>query len=341
VTALKTQDIDRFIAKPTAPIVLVYGPDAGLVRERVDALIKTSVDDPNDPFSVAKIESEELSVNPGKLADEANTVPLFGGRRAVLLRISSRHNVLPSIEVVLDAPPRDCRVIIEAGDLKRNAPLRALVEKSRAAAAIACYTDKKQDLERLIDQEMRDAGVTIAGDARSALLQLLGGDRLASRSEIRKLLAYVEGQNRIELADVAAVVSDASEFVADGVVDAAFGGRLPELEREYAKARAEGANAGAIVLRALWQVAQFHKMRLAMDEGAEAEMAMMRGGPPVHFSRKERVGAVLNMWTSKRLARALQQLGDALLDMRKQTELADVIAHRAFLSLAVSARRRD
>jgi DNA polymerase-3 subunit delta len=47
------------------------------------------------------------------------------------------------------------------------------------------------------------------------------------------------------------------------------------------------------------------------------------------------------MWTSKRLARALQQLGHALLDMRKQTELADVIAHRAFLSLAVSARRRD
>ena len=187
MTALKTQDIDRFVAKPTAPIVLVYGSDAGLVRERVEALIKTSVDDPNDPFSVAKIESEELSVNPGKLADEANTVPLFGGRRAVLLKISSRHNVLPSIEAVLDNPPKDCRVIIEAGELRKTAPLRGLVEKAKAAAAIACYPDRAQDLARLIDQEMSEAELTIAPDARAALLELLGGDRLASRSEIRKL----------------------------------------------------------------------------------------------------------------------------------------------------------
>ena len=40
MTAIKAADVDRFIAKPDPrmPIVLVYGPDAGLVRERVDAL---------------------------------------------------------------------------------------------------------------------------------------------------------------------------------------------------------------------------------------------------------------------------------------------------------------
>src|SRR6185437_17083605 len=115
MTVIKTSDIDRFVAKPNPaqPVVLVYGPDAGLVRERVDALVRTSVDDPADPFALARIESEELSANPGRLADEANTVPLFGGRRAVLLRMNSRHNILSSIEVLLETPPRDCRVIIE------------------------------------------------------------------------------------------------------------------------------------------------------------------------------------------------------------------------------------
>ncbi len=51
MTAIKSSDVDRFIAKPdpSQPIVLVYGPDAGLVRERVDALVRASVDDPNDP----------------------------------------------------------------------------------------------------------------------------------------------------------------------------------------------------------------------------------------------------------------------------------------------------
>ena len=45
MTAIKAFDIDKFIAKPdpAMPIVLVYGPDAGLVRERVDALVRASV----------------------------------------------------------------------------------------------------------------------------------------------------------------------------------------------------------------------------------------------------------------------------------------------------------
>ena len=95
MTAIKDFDVDRFIAKPdpAQPIVLVYGPDAGLVRERVDALVRASVDDPNDPFAFVRIEGEELSANPSRLVEEANTVPLFGGRRAVLVRVNPRYNL--------------------------------------------------------------------------------------------------------------------------------------------------------------------------------------------------------------------------------------------------------
>jgi len=136
VTAYKVSEVDRFIARPNAgePIVLVYGPDAGLVRERVDALVKASVDDPSDPFALARIEPEDLSANPSRLVEEAHTIPLFGGRRAVLVRAGSR-NIASAVEPVIASPSPDCRVIIEAGDLKKSAPLRALCEKAKVAAA--------------------------------------------------------------------------------------------------------------------------------------------------------------------------------------------------------------
>ena len=341
MTAVKSADIDRFLAKPSAPAVLVYGPDAGLVRERVETLIRASVENPADPFSVVRIESEELAANPARLADEANTVPLFGGRRAVLLKISSRHNVLPSIEAVLDDPPRDCRILIEAGDLKKSSPLRALAEKSKYAAALPCYLDDAQALARLIDQEMREANLTLADDARAALVSLLGGDRLASRSEIGKLTSYAAGKSRIEMADVLAVVSDASEIALDALLDAAFAGKIDEVEREYKKAASEGTSPGSIVSGALRQVAQLHRMRLMIDNGDSADYAMMRGAPPVHFSRKTSVQTALRHWSAPRLVRAMAQLADASFDARRQSDLADVIAQRALLSLAVAARRRD
>src|SRR3954452_11462797 len=170
MTAIKASDVDRFIAHPDAgmPVVLVYGPDAGLVRERVDQLVRGAVDDPNDPFALARIEGEELSANPARLIEEAHTVPLFGGRRAVLVKAGSR-NIAAALEPVIGSPSNDCRVITEAGDLKKTSPLRALCEKAKAAAALPCYADNDAAIARLIDDELREAGLTIAPDARAAV----------------------------------------------------------------------------------------------------------------------------------------------------------------------------
>src|SRR5215467_437116 len=193
MTAIKASDIDRFIARPdpAQPIVLVFGPDAGLVRERVDALVRASVDDPGDPFSLARIEGDELAGNPARLVEEAHTVPLFGGRRAVLVKAGAR-NIASAVETVIAAPSVECRIIIEAGNLGKSAPLRALCEKAKVAAALPCYADNERTLAQLIDEEMRTAGLSIAPDARSTLMKLLGGDRLASRNEIRKLTLYAQ-----------------------------------------------------------------------------------------------------------------------------------------------------
>ena len=170
--AVKAADVDRFIARPIRrrPIVLVYGPDAGLVRERVDALVHASVDDPNDPFALVRIEGDELSANPSRLVEEAHTVPLFGGRRAVLVQGRSpqhrrrgrgrwsqrrRPNAASSSRPATCARPRRCARCAR----RRRPPPRC--------PAIA---DNERDLARLIDDEMRAAKLTIAPDARAALV---------------------------------------------------------------------------------------------------------------------------------------------------------------------------
>lgn len=342
MTAVKAADVDRFIARPDPerPVVLVFGPDAGLVRERVDALVRASVDDPNDPFSFVRIEGEDLAGNPSRLVEEAHTVPLFGGRRAVLVKAGGR-NIAAAVESVIAQPSGECRVIIEAGDLKKSAPLRTLCEKAKVAAALPCYVDNERDLARLIDEEMRAAELTMAPDARAALLTLLGGDRLASRNEIRKLALYGRGSERIELTDVMAVVADASALALDGVLDAAFAGRTADTETEFAKARAGGSSPAAIVSAAIRHVANLHKMRLAVDGGDSADFAMQRGAPPVHFTRKGLVGEALRAWSAPRLLRAMQQLAEASLDARRNAPLAETIAQRTLLALAVNARRRE
>ncbi len=343
MTALKAADADRYIASPDAsrPVALIYGPDAGLVRERVEALLKVSVDDMTDPFSMARIEADDLGGNPGRLVEEALTVPLFGGRRAVWLRASGRVNPAPALEALLGVTLRDCIVVIEAGELRKTAPLRSLCEKAKNAVAIACYPDGERDIARLIDDEMRAEKLTISPDARAALSALLGGDRIASRGEVRKLALYARGKGKVELDDVMAVVTDASALNVNGLIDAAFAGRPADTDTQYSKAVAEGSTPGTILGMALRQVAQLHKMRLAMDDGASAQDVMFRVPPPIHFSRQRAIEGILRAWTAPRLARAMEQLAEAAMEARRQTGLAESLGHRTLMALAVNARRRE
>jgi DNA polymerase III subunit delta len=342
MVALKSGEIDGFIARPDArrPIVLVFGPDAGLVHERVEALIKSAVDDVADPFALARIDGDALADEPSRLVEEAHTIPLFGGRRAVWVKAGGR-NFVEAVATLLAAPPAaDCRIVIEAGDLKRNAPLRTSVENSPVAVALPCYADCDRDLMRLIDEEMRAAGLTITGDARAQLAALIGGDRGASRSEIRKLALYGRGQSAIELDDVLAVVSDASSLALDAAVDAAFAGRGGEAETQFAKARAAGTYPGVIVGAALRQVAALHRARLAVDGGASVDEAVRSAMPGLHFRRKALVEAAVSAWTATRLERIMARLAEASLDTRQRPALAEAVAQRALMAMAEMARRR-
>src|SRR5688572_28158298 len=342
MVALKSSEIESFVARPdpARAIVLVFGPDAGLVSERADAIIRASVDDPADPFALVRLDGDALASDPARLIDEATTVPLFGGRRAIRIRAGSR-NIVPAIEGVLGAKLQDCRVVIEAGDLKRNAALRAVCEKAKTAVAIPCYADAERDVGRLIDEEMRAADLAIASDARAALIPLLGGDRRASRAELRKLALYASGQERVEIDDVTAVVADASALALDALIDAAFAGRLADVEKEFAKAAIAGTNAGTIIGAALRQIERLHALRLTVEAGASVSATVEQVQPPIHFRRKPLIESALKAWTADRLAKAMSMLADASLDARKQSDLADTIAQRALLTIARSAARRE
>jgi len=338
MVAVKPQDVDAFVARPdpARPVMLVFGPDAGLVSERVNAIVKASVDNPADPFALARLEAEEISANPSRLVEEAQTMPLFGGRRAVWVKAGGR-NIAPAVEALLGAGAAECRVVIEAGDLRRNAPLRSLCERAKNAVALPCYADGEKERARLIDDEMRAAGLTLAPDARALLIPLLGGDRAASRNEIRKLALYARGRGQVGVDDVAAVVSDASGLAIEDIIDAAFAGRPAELETQLAKARSAGSAAGSILFNAQRQVAQLHKWRTTIEEGSGFSLDAVQ--PPLHFRRKTAIEAALKNWSAARLITAMAELADAALEARRKSELAETIAERALLAIAANARR--
>jgi DNA polymerase-3 subunit delta len=341
MVALRGREIDAYLARPdpARPIILLYGPDAGLVRERADALLASAVDDPNDPFSLVRLDGDELSAEPSRLVDEALTIPLFGGRRAIRVRAGSR-SFASGVDALADTPLKDCRIVIEAGELRPESPLRKACERARTAVAIACYPDTERDLAKLIDDELRLADLCIAADARAVLVTLLGGDRQASRNELRKLTLYAHDKGEVTLEDVMAVTADASELKIDPIIDGAFAGDAAAVEAEFAKAMVAGTYPGVIISAAQRQAAWLHKSALAVADGTPISAVLESGFPRLHFSRRANVEAALRNFSAARLVQIIDQLATSALEIRKQAPLGAALAQRALMSIAVNARRR-
>jgi DNA polymerase-3 subunit delta len=339
MVAVKAGDVEGVLRRPDPRILvyLVYGPDTGLANERARMLAERAVEDPADPFQLIRLDGDAVAAEPGRLADEAGTLGLFGSRRAIWVKPTSR-NIAAAVEAVLDAPAGDATVVIEAGDLGKASPLRTLCERSPKALALPCYADGDRDLGTLVDETFREARVALTRDARALILSNLGGDRLATRGELAKLLLYAHGKGEVGVEDVDAILSDVSSLALDAVVDAAFAGDAAGLEAGCRRLASEGVAGAAILSAALRHALALLPARLDIEGGrpAGAVLDTWRG---LHFRRKPLVQRHLERWTAASLKDAVARIQASLLDTRRLAGLSDTMTARTLLDLARLARR--
>lgn len=338
----KAHEVEAWLKRPPedVAIVLVYGPDRGLVAERAKAFAAKTGLPLDDPFSVVRLEAGEADRDQGRLLDEARTVPMFSSRRLLWVRnAGAQKSLADDVKALTAEPARDAIILIEAGDLKKGAGLRAIVEGSSIGMALPCYGDEDRDINTVIDDELGKAGMSISLDARTALRRNLGGDRLATRGEIAKLALYAHGKREIEVDDVLALTGDVSGVSVDDAVDAMLDGRVDEFDQAFTRHSLGGSQVYLVLAGAMRQFQSLQLLRAGMTGGRNAAAVVATARPPVFFARRKLVERVLERWSGEALQRGLARLQAAVLATRQRPELAVEIARHALLGIAIEGAR--
>ena len=339
MVAVKAHQANAFLKSPDPRLsaILFFGSDAGLVSERSQFLARALAQREDPAGEIIRLDDADLDNDPGRLAVELMTMPMFGGRKIVRTTASRRINA-NAIRPLLDGPPIAGVLIVEAGNLKPDEGLRPLFEKSATAAAIACYGDEAQDLEVMVRQVLDAAGIKIAPDARDLLVSRLGADRALSRGEVEKLTLYALGKPEIDVDDVEAIVGDASEQSMDRIITAAASGDAARAIGEFTRSIAAGESAQGIILATQRYFHRLHRTRTAMDQGRSLDDALRGLRPPLHFRQKDTFAAQLRMWSTPRLDMALSAIATAAKAARLTSALEDTLSERLLLTLAKHAR---
>ena len=340
---VKSHEFDGFLQKTwrSECIFLVYGPDRGLVSERAVLLARKTGIKLDDPFAVTKLDAGELQSNSGQLIDEMNSIGLFGGDKLIWVRgTGSEKALVDSVAILCKQTGSGSKLIIEAGDLKKTSAIRKTIETSGIAVAIPCYQDDNRQLSMLIDQELAAESLSITQDAREKLLESIGGDRIASRNEIKKLALYCRGEKTIDLQHVIDIVGDASAISVDEAVDAILSGNPDEFLLAINKITASKTAIFLVLQACLKQFQLLDAMRIEMESTrSTASQIMATLGRHIHFKRKPIVEKALRDWSQASLAREMNRLQAAILQSRQRQSLEDSIATHTLLSTTIQSAR--
>jgi DNA polymerase III subunit delta len=338
---VKSHEADRYAANPPKGLMaaLVYGPDAGLVQERTEKLMKSVVADLADPFNVADLGEAALLADPARLADEAAAISMMGGRRVVRVR-GAGNDLAELFESFLDDPKGDALVVVEAGDLAKTGALRKLFDGHKAAAAIQCYPDSVRDLADVVRDALRAEGLSITPDALEDAVSRLGSDRGVTRREIEKLLLYMHGHKQVTVEDVRAVMGDEAEARSESACDAAGSGDLARLDRELERLWVSDTHPSQVLRSAMGHFQKLLQAREGAARGESLDTVMKRLRPPVHFSRATGFKAQAQRWSSDRLSDALDMLLEAEAMTRTTGVPAQAVTGRTLMNIAAMAKGR-
>ena len=309
-------DIAPTLDNPPAGLrlLLLYGPDAGLVSARARQVVRAISADVSDPFLISKWSEEQLLADPPKLADDINAISLVGGRRVIRIQpVGDRITAL--LKPLLDKGDSDTLVVAMASELPPRSSLRKLAETAINAIAIPCYEDNAAARRALVLELCKRAGLQIRPDALAYLVENLGSDHGVSRQELEKLILYmgpVRGESQsVTLQDARAVVGDSAAWRIDDIADSMFLGNMARLERNFSSALHAGAG-GVRILNAVGASARrMHALASQVERGVNVSSAVQSQRPPVPFFRRDMVEKQIRLWSRKSLDRVLAILTEA------------------------------
>ena len=338
---LKDSEFDRTVAKivPNTRAWLVHGTDDGLVSERAGQIVHAFHKVTGDPGDVLRLDDSDLAEDPDRLSVELRTQPMFGGPNAVRVRAGAR--LRPDIvEPLLEPGALTGLLVVEAGNLKKDAKIRKLFEGSRdGAMAIACYPDDHRSLERMIDSVFQDAQISADRDTRQYLADRLGADRGLSRGEVEKLALYAGTGATITSEDIDAIVGDAVEQALDRIIYATFNGRPARAIAEWDRALAAGQSPQAVLI-ALQRHATVLQRLHSYGGGKPIEQQIRSARPPIHFKRQGEVTAQMRMWSQTSIEVTLSKLQRATRMARRTTALETAGIGALIIELATHAAGR-
>ncbi|MES2986631.1 MAG: DNA polymerase III subunit delta [Pseudomonadota bacterium] len=321
---------------PSTRLYLFHGPDEAGAADYAERLARAL----GPEVERIDLDMKALREQPGRLADEAASLSLFGGVRYIRL-LGAEEGAAEAIGLLLAAERAGNPVVAIGPGLKGSGKLVKLAIAAPAAMSHGCYVPEGIEATKLAANVAREHGLRLTGDVPQRLAAACGGDRAILAREIEKLALYLDaGPDRPRDADAAAleaIGADLGDADLSDAISAVLDGRVADIGVELARL---GDGIGVPLMRQLVRRLQtLAEMRIDVDKGSDTESVLEKHR--VFFREKAATGRALRRWNATQIARAIDRVREAERAIMRSGSVGEVLAEAEAVTVArVAARAR-
>lgn len=290
---------------PAIRFYLFHGPDEAGSRALAERLLRGLG---AEKFSMS---AQAVKTDPASLADEAGAISLFGGKRALWIEPAG-DEITEGASALVHAPACESLLIAVAGSLRKTSTLLKLAEAHSAALSHISYVPEGRDLERLVAELGRDAGLRVSPELAQRIAAASAGNQAIAVQELAKFALYLGADpadpKELDPGTVDLLGADSAEANLMRLGDLALAGRMDELLDELARLPHGGSEA-VPVLRALQRrLLMLAPLRARIERGDRVSDVTTSMGKSLFWKDKPLVERLLSAWSAERLAEAASRV---------------------------------
>lgn len=338
---VKDRDIVRqFHSNPDKfRLAFLCGPNATRCQALADELAKPLAQ------SAERIDLTiaDLSENPARLNDEANSASLFGDKRFIMVRLNSGEaaRATKSIENLLESEGGGDPVFFSAPGMADKTALAKTIIKAPDALIATCYETSQGDAVTAIVGMAREEGLQLDRNLAGDIAAMTSNDLVLAKLEVEKIALYLDsGPNdpqpvSPEILTTLGATNDEEDL---GVLyNAALNGDAKTLTKELSIVSRTGFSEVGMVRLMLRHLAKLAELRIKADKGSGIDKIVNH--PSVFWKDRDNYARQLRIWSAEHIGRLADRILSLEIALKSSGQPDNVLVEQELLTIVRKAAR--
>jgi len=309
---IKQSELDN---KNINDLILFYGKNDGLKKEKINLLLSKKTDGININF-----DQEEILKNSQILFDEILNKSLFETHKNIIIN-NTTDKITNLVLELLKIKIKDTIVILNASSLEKKSKLRNLFEKEKKITCVAFYEDSWNDLQKIVNQFLKQKKIFISQSNINLLIDRCNFDRKNLLNELEKIELFssnktITSENLLKLTNLS------ENYSIQELIESFLSKNIKKIVKIFNENNF--ANEESIILVKILRnkAKNLLKLCLEFENNKNMDLTISNARPPIFWKEKDLIRLQLSKWKSKDIKLLIYRINDLELLIKKNINIS-------------------